>query len=363
MTSGKILNSKIFNIFFICAFFLLAGTFSKSAYAQEKASEGSEKKFEPKDVILEHISDAHFWPVALPLVKESKLPLPVILYTDKGLEVFSSAKLLTEDTTKENGIYHGKFYSYKLAGNKIIAVNALGQPDEAANKKIWDFSITRNVAGMFMTITVLLIIFLSISSSYRKRVGKAPKGLQSFLEPLILFIRDDVAIPNIGIKHTRYMPLLLTVFFFILINNLFGMIPVFPAGFNLTGNIAVTLTLATITLLVVNFSANKYYWKHIFLPPIPIWLYIIMVPVELISVISRPFALMIRLFANITAGHIIVLSLISLIFIFNTLWISPVSVVFTVFIDTIELLVAFLQAYIFTMLTSLFIGMAIEEHH
>ena len=159
------------------------------------------------------------------------------------------------------------------------------------------------------------------------------------------------------------MPLLLTVFFFILINNLFGMIPIFPGGFNLTGNIAVTLTLATITLLVVNFSANKYYWKHIFLPPIPIWLYIIMVPVELISVISRPFALMIRLFANITAGHIIVLSLISLIFIFNTLWISPVSVVFTVFIDTIELLVAFLQAYIFTMLTSLFIGMAIEEHH
>jgi F-type H+-transporting ATPase subunit a len=141
------------------------------------------------------------------------------------------------------------------------------------------------------------------------------------------------------------------------------MIPIFPGGYNLTGNIAVTLTLATITLLVVNFNGNKYYWKHIFMPAIPWWLYIIMVPVELISVISRPFALMIRLFANITAGHIIVLSLISLIFIFNTIWISPVSVAFTVFIDTIEVLVAFLQAYIFTMLSSLFIGMAIEEHH
>jgi len=358
MTSGTILNSKLFKIFFICAFFLIAGAFSNIVSAQEKAPEGTGKKFEPKDVILEHIGDSHFWPIVFPLVKEKKLPLPVILYTDKGLEQFSSANLLPEGT-----VYAGSKYSYKLEGNKIAVVDASGKVDEAANKKVWDFSITRNVISMFMTFTLLVIVFLTISSTYKKRVGKAPKGLQSFIEPLIVFVRDDVAIPNIGVKHTRYMPLLLTVFFFILINNLFGMIPVFPGGYNLTGNIAVTLTLATITLLVVNFSANKYYWKHIFMPPIPIWLYIIMVPVELISVISRPFALMIRLFANITAGHIIVLSLISLIFIFNTLWISPVSVVFTVFIDTIELLVAFLQAYIFTMLTSLFIGMAIEEHH
>jgi len=358
MTSGSILNSKFFNILLICAFFLTATLFSKSVSAEESASETKEKKFEPKDVIMEHISDSHAWPVVVPFMKEKLIALPVILYTDKGLDVFSSGNLLPAGT-----IYNGPKYSYKLDGNKIVVVDASGKIDEAAGKKVWDFSITRNVISMFMTMAVLLIIFLTISSSYRKRVGKAPKGLQSFLEPLILFIRDDVAIPNIGIKHTRYMPLLLTVFFFILINNLFGMIPVFPGGFNLTGNIAVTLTLATITLLVVNFSANKYYWKHIFMPPIPIWLYIIMVPVELISVISRPFALMIRLFANITAGHIIVLSLISLIFIFNTIWISPVSVAFTVFIDTIELLVAFLQAYIFTMLTSLFIGMAIEEHH
>jgi F-type H+-transporting ATPase subunit a len=354
MINGSILNLKLFRFSLICAFFLLAGAFPKSAFSQESTSESKEKKFDPKDVILEHIADKHHWH----LFGKASIPLPVILYTDKGLDIFSSAKL-----EPEGQVYKGEHYSYLLEGNKIKVVDVAGKVDEAANKKVWDFSITQNVASMWMTIILLLIIFLSISSTYKKRVGKAPKGLQSFLEPLILFIRDDVAIPNIGVKYVRFMPLLLTVFFFILINNIFGMIPVFPGGYNLTGNIAVTLTLATITLLVVNFNGNKYYWKHIFMPAIPWWLYIIMVPVELISVISRPFALMIRLFANITAGHIIVLSLISLIFIFNTIWISPVSVAFTVFIDTIEVLVAFLQAYIFTMLSSLFIGMAIEEHH
>ncbi|HWY98037.1 MAG TPA: F0F1 ATP synthase subunit A, partial [Bacteroidia bacterium] len=275
-----------------------------------------------------------------------------------GIDLFSSDRF-----EPEGQVYKGGHYSYRLDGNKVNVVDEQGKVDEAASKKVWDFSITQNVASMWMTGALLLIIFFSISSTYKKRVGKAPKGLQSVLEPLILFIRDDVAIPNIGINYARFMPLLLTFFFFILINNIFGMIPVFPGGFNLTGNIAVTLTLATITMVVVNLNGNRYYWKHIFMPAIPWWLYIIMVPVELISVISRPFALMIRLFANITAGHIIVLSLISLIFIFNTIWISPVSVAFTVFIDTIEVLVAFLQAYIFTMLSSLFIGMAIEEHH
>ncbi|HVV55819.1 MAG TPA: F0F1 ATP synthase subunit A [Mucilaginibacter sp.] len=312
---------------------------------------------------MEHIGDSHAWPIVLPLVKEKLIPLPVILYTDKGFEVFSSANLMPGDTTINKGIYQGAHYRYKLEGKNIDVVDASGKIDEAATKKVWDFSITRNVVSMFLTIAVLLIIFISVSSAYKKREGKAPKGLQSFMEPLILFIRDDVAMPNIGIKYVRFMPLLLTMFFFILINNLFGMIPVFPGGFNLTGNIAVTLTLACFTMVVVNFNGNKYYWKHIFMPPIPWWLYIIMVPVEIISVLSKPFALMIRLFANITAGHIVVLSLISLIFIFNSLWISPVSVAFAVFIDTIEILVAFLQAYIFTMLSALFIGMAVEEHH
>ena len=348
------MNSKILRIFSICAFFLAAVTFSLSAKAEENGSGSSEKKFDPQATIMEHISDSHFWPVAFPFVKEKLLPLPVILYTDKGLEVFSSGNLM------DGAKYQGKYYTYELEENHVKVVEADGKVSETV--KPLDFSITRNVISMFMTMTIILVVFLSVSGAYRKRQGKAPKGLQSFMEPLVLFVRDDIALPNLGVKYTRYMPLLLTVFFFILINNLFGIIPFFPGGYNLTGNIAVTAVLAVIILLVVNVSANKYYWKHIFMPN-PWWLFPIMIPVEIVSIFSKPIALMIRLFANITAGHIVILSLISLIFIFQSLAIAPVSIVFVVFMDFIELLVAFLQAYIFTLLSALFIGMAIEEHH
>jgi F-type H+-transporting ATPase subunit a len=353
MDNSSILNLKLFRISLICAFFLLAGAFLNSAFSQEKGSDNPEKKFEPKEIILEHIGDSHSWPV----VGTVMLPLPVILYTDKGLETFSSAKLMPEGT-----VYNGAHYSYKLEGNKIKAVDASGNIDEAASKKVLDFSITRNVACMFMAIAILLIVFLSVSAAYKKRAGKAPKGLQSFLEPLILFVRDDIALPNIGVKHLKFLPLLLTIFFFILLNNLLGMVPFFPGGYNLTGNIAVTAVLSVIIFFVVNLNGNKHYWKHIFVPN-PWWLFFIMIPVEIVGIFTKPIALMIRLFANITAGHILILSLVSLIFIFKTIWVSPVSIVFVVFMDAIELLVAFLQAYIFTLLSALFIGMAIEEHH
>jgi len=354
MEKRLILNSKIFKLSRICAVLVMLWAIPAISFAQEKAASSADKPYDPKAAIFEHIGDGHSWHVSFPFVKSVAIPLPVILYTDKGVEFFSSANL------HEGGIYHGK-NDYLLVNDKIKIADASGKID--TTKRVLDFSITRNVASMWMGMILLLIIFGSISSSYKKRVGKAPKGLQSFLEPLVVFVRDDVAIPNIGSKYGKYMTLLLTLFFFILINNLLGLVPFFPGGFNLTGNIAVTLSLSFIVLLVINFSGNKYYWKHIFAPDIPLWLYIIMVPVELIGIISKPFALMIRLFANITAGHIIVLSLISLIFIFNSLAVSPASVVFVVFMDTIELLVAFLQAYIFTMLTALFIGMAVQEHH
>lgn len=364
MNNKLILNSKNFKHLLICAVFAIASIIPAITFGQETEHK-TEEKFSPKDIIFEHIGDSHSWHVAIPLMKEFSLPLPIILYTDKGLEIFSSAQVTAEhgEGEHEAKTYQGKYYSYILEHDKIKVADAEGKINEEASKKVLDFSITRNVASMWMTIILLIVIFTSVSSAYKKRTGKAPKGLQSFLEPLILFVRDDVAIPNIGVKYARYMPLLLTIFFFILINNLFGLLPVFPGGYNLTGNIAVTLTLSFIVLIVINFSGNKYYWKHIFMPDIPFWLYPIMVPVEMIGIISRPFALMIRLFANITAGHIIVLSLISLIFIFNSLAIAPVSVIFVVFMDTIELLVAFLQAFIFTMLSALFIGMAVEEHH
>ncbi len=353
-----ILNSKLLSKIIIYAVFLLSYALPHQVFAKDKEEAGDEKKFNVKEIIFEHISDSHSWHIFGKL----SIPLPIILYTDRGIEVFSSDKIINSEEGKE-AIYKGSHYSYKINGNKIVALDASGKEDLRASGKLLDFSITKNVASMWLAILILLLIFFKVASSYSKNKGKAPKGLQSLIEPLIVFVRDDVAIPNIGIKYARYMPLLLTVFFFILINNLLGLVPIFPGGYNLTGNIAVTLTLSVIALIVVNFSVNKYYWKHIFAPDIPLWLYIIMVPVEMIGIISRPFALMIRLFANITAGHIIVLSLVSLIFIFNTLWISPISVLFVVFMDVIELLVAFLQAYIFTMLMSLFIGMAVEEHH
>jgi F-type H+-transporting ATPase subunit a len=353
MDKSSILNLKLFRLSCICAFFLTVGLFSGSAFGQETTAKEGEKKFEPKAVILEHIGDSHVWPV----FGKTELPLPVILYTDKGIETFSSANLMPE-----GAVYKGAHYNYRLEENKIVAVDAAGGLDKAATKHVIDFSITRNVASMFMAIAILLVVFLNVSTAYRKRAGKAPKGMQSFLEPLILFVRDDIAMPNIGLKYARFMPLLLTIFFFILLNNLLGMIPFFPGGYNLTGNIAVTAVLSVIIFFVVNLNGNKYYWKHIFVPD-PWWLFFIMIPVELVGIFTKPIALMIRLFANITAGHILILSLISLIFIFKTLWVSPVSIVFVVFMDTIELLVAFLQAYIFTLLSALFIGMAIAEHH
>jgi len=360
MYKKSILNSKKIKQLLFSAVFLMVSVLSLPSFAQEAAPK-AEEKFNPKDVILEHVGDSHSWPVFGNVV----ISLPVILYTDKGLELFSSENIREEEVNgkPEPKIYQGKYYSYTSEHDKIVVVDAVGKVDEAASKKLIDFSITRNVASMWLGMTILLVVFLSMSSAYRKRSGKGPKGVQSVLEPLVMFVRDDVAIPNIGAKYQKFIPLLLTMFFFILINNLLGLVPFFPGGFNLTGNIAVTMVLSVITLVVVNVNGNKYYWKHIFAPDIPLWLYIIMVPVEIIGIISKPFALMIRLFANITAGHIIVLSLISLIFIFKTLWVSPASVLFVVFMDTIELLVAFLQAYIFTMLTALFIGMAVEEHH
>jgi F-type H+-transporting ATPase subunit a len=349
-----ILNSKISKLSRFYAFFMLMLAIPGFAMAQEKGADSTAKPYDPKPAIFEHIGDSHSWKVGIPFVTNVAIPLPVILYTDNGLDVFMSTNL------HEGQVYHGKS-DYILVNDKIKVSDLSGNAD--VSKKLYDFSITRNVASMWMGIILLLIIFGSVSSAYKKRVGKAPKGLQSFLEPLIVFVRDDVAIPNIGAKYGKYMGLLLTLFFFILMNNLLGLVPFFPGGFNLTGNIAVTLTLSVIVLLVINFSANKYYWKHILLPDIPKWLYIIMVPVEIIGIFSKPIALMIRLFANITAGHIVVLSLISLIFILKSVWVSTAAVPFVVFMDILELLVAFLQAYIFTMLTALFIGMAIQEHH
>jgi len=334
--------------FFYASFFMLV-----TIWAKEK------KEFNPGEIIMEHLADAYEWHILSVGDHHITLPLPIILWDEGKLICFSSSKF--EHGTKP-------YLSYAIAHEgehkgKIVKINEKGEPVRVP----LNFSITKNTVALFLSITILIVVFLSVARFYKKEGSRsAPKGFASFIEPLILFIAEDVAKSNIGEKHyMRFTPYLLTLFFFILINNLMGLIPFFPFGANLTGNIAVTMTLAVLTLILVNVNGNKTYWKHIFAPPgVPWLLWPILVPVEIIGIFTKPFALMIRLFANITAGHIIILSLISLIFIFNNLWVAPVSVAFVFFMSLIEVLVAFLQAYIFTMLTALFIGLAMpQEHH
>lgn len=311
--------------------------------------------FDLSEMIIHHISDDKSWHFFTIRHTHVTLPLPIILYSNqRGLMFFMSSKFSGEhhEPVEYNGL--------KLEHGHVVST----MPGET----LLDFSITKNVASMMISAILMLLIFITVAKAYGNNKG-APKGLQSFMEPLILFVRDDVAKPNIGDKTYKYLPYLLTIFFFIWINNLLGLL---PGAANLTGNIAVTACLALLTFFITNISGKSTYWGHIFNPPgVPKWLFPIMVPIEMIGLISKPFSLMIRLFANITAGHIIILSIISLVFIFGELGANPgaglgvavISTAFGVFLFCLELLVAALQAYIFTMLTSLYIGQAIEEHH
>jgi F-type H+-transporting ATPase subunit a len=325
-----------------------------AAFAAEPAAEGA--KFDPGQMITHHIGDAHSWEFA----HGATLPLPVIVYGKNGLEAFSAANFYDEHHNPK------PYKGYVLEHEHIYYDNGQGEPlveqVDGKEKHVgpMDFSITKNVASLFLSALLLIVIFFTIASRYNSNKGKAPRGIQSFFEPIIIFIRDEIAKPNIGPKYERYVPYLLTIFFFIWFNNMLGLM---PGGANLTGNIAVTMTLAVFTLLVTLFSSNKAYWAHIFKTPgVPVALLPIMIPIELVGILTKPFSLMVRLFANITAGHIIILSLFSLIFIFESLAIGPVSVAFAIFMNFLELFVALLQAYVFTLLTSMYFGGAVEEH-
>ena len=339
---------------------LIASFFSVGLIAQEADStKKSGEEFVPGTFILNHMADSHEWHILTKKNGENvAICLPVILYQKgKGLDIFMSRRLA------EGKVYKG--YKVVEEGDlkgKIVDVN----PDGSINEKNLplDFSITKAVVGMLFAVIIGLWLFISLGHSYKKTGISYPKGIQSFIEPLVLFVRDDIAVPIIGEKKSgKYMPYLLTAFFFILINNIMGLIPFPPPfGANVTGNIAVTFVLALCTFFITQFSGNKHYWKDIFAAPgVPWWLLWVMIPVELIGIISKPFALMIRLFANITAGHIIVLSLVCLIFLFHSLSVAPVSIFFVLFMDCLELLVAFLQAYVFTLLSTLFISLALKE--
>ncbi|MFN2458901.1 MAG: F0F1 ATP synthase subunit A [Chitinophagaceae bacterium] len=329
----------------------------EEAVHKEGVEKEGKNKFDANEVIFGHIMDAHEFHFFSYKDKSGKehhatITLPVILYSpQKGFSVFNSSKF-------EHG--HKTVDGYKLVGNKIVPVDS--------GIKVYDFSLSRNVVQMFIALGLLVWIMLSVARRYRTGTGitSAPKGMQNLIEPIITFVRDEVAKPNLGPRYHKYFPYLLTVFFFILINNLVGLI---PGTANVTGNIAFTMVLAVISFTIILFSSNKHYWAHIINPPVPLFVKPILIPVEILGIFTKPFALMIRLFANMLAGHIIIICLISLIFIFAALnkaigWgFTPVSIAFVVFIYFIELLVAFLQAYIFTNLTAVFIGQAFEGSH
>lgn len=323
----------------------------------EAGHEGEKKKgaFDANEVIFGHVLDGHQFHFLSYKGKDGhehhvSIPLPVILYSpQKGLSVFMSSEF-----------HHGEHeaHGYRQVGHKIVPVEP--------GVTVYDLSITRNVVQMLLSLLILVWIMLSISKKYKRGVGttKAPTGFQNAVEPVITFVRDEVAKPNLGYKYEKYLPYLLTVFFFILINSLVGLL---PGSANVTGNIAFTAVLGVISFLVISFSANGHYWSHIFNPPVPGGVKPIMVIVEFLSIFTKPFALIIRLFANMLAGHIVIICLISLIFVFGGLstaigWgFSPISIAFSVFIYLIEILVAFIQAFIFANLTAVFIGQAIEE--
>jgi F-type H+-transporting ATPase subunit a len=350
------------------------------------ADHGKKEGFDANEVIFSHIMDAHEYHFLDITDKDGVkkpigIPLPVILYSpDKGFSAFMSSKFHHGHTVHEGYRLLDRHFmqekgldTLKTAGGtpvfkagKIYRVDEAGMP--LADAKVYDLSLTRNVTQMILALTLLTWILVGMANKYKRAgSGKAPSGLQNAIEPVITFVRDEVAKPNLGAKWSKYLPYLLTVFFFILINNIFGLI---PGSANVTGNIAFTLVFAAISFVVILFSTNRHFWGHIFNPPVPGFVKGILVPVEILGVFTKPFALMIRLFANMMAGHIIIICLISLIFIFGGLskaigWgFSPVSIAFAVFIYLIEVLVAFIQAFIFTNLTAVFIGQAFEgEHH
>jgi len=373
LKSEMILSPKISLKAFVALLFLLVG-YSFISFSQpqpiatntttEQHVEGEKKKIDVKEIIFGHIRDSHEWHLFSIGEFHATLPLLVILYNpSRGFTAFLSSKFEEGEVEYEGyRMINAKDVELdkNLVEGKIVAVDG---------SKVYDISMTKNVVSMMISLLLLWFLMTGIAKKYKKNgINKAPTGWQNAIEPVIGFVQDNVAKPYLGKYYLKYMPLLLTFFFFIWINNLMGLI---PGGANLTGNIAVTLVLTLVFFVVMLFNSNKYYWGHIFNPPgIPLGIKFILVPIEILSnFLIKPAALAIRLFANIFAGHTIILSLMCMIFIFGAMnqvagySASIFSVAFSVFMFFLELLVAAIQAFIFTNLAAVFIGQAIEEHH
>lgn len=353
--------SDMRKVFFFCIMSIFLGL---GCFANEE-----KKQFDAGELIMEHISDSYEWHILTWKSTHVSIPLPVILFKDGNLDVFMSSKF-------NHG--HDAYRGYRIANKedgedvsgKIICVDEKGV---YTGEKPYDFSITKNVFSIFIVAGFILFLVFKGVSIAKKRQGKEPKGIQTLVEFFVIYIRDDIAIPSIGKeKYRKYLPYLLTVFLFIFFSNLMGLLPCFPGGANVTGNIAVTLCLAIFTFVITNVSGNKQYWKHMVnMPGVPWWLKFplpIMPIVEILGMFTKPFSLTVRLFANITAGHVIILSFMCIIFIFGQqstalgYGTSIVPLFFSLFMTLLEILVAYIQAYVFTLLSAIYIGMATEEH-
>lgn len=374
------MSSRLVKSLRLLTFGLVVLFISNTSLANETKHE--EEKINPAKIIIEHVSDAHDFHFFNINEKPVTIPLPVILYNpEKGLSCFMSSAfhhgheahdgymLYTEHFAKEHHLEDVKDAKGQLLykEGQIYTVGADGLPD--LNSKVYDLSLTKNVVQNILSMILLVWLMIGVAKHYKNGQGvkTAPKGFQNAIEPVITFVRDEVAKPNLGHKYQRFMPLLLTIFFVILINNIIGLI---PGSANVSGNIAFTAMLGLISFIVILINTNKHFWAHIFNPPVPMGVKFIMVPVEILGIFTKPFALIIRLFANMISGHIIILSFICLIFVFGAMntalgWgTSPFFILLSVFIYLIEVLVAFIQAFIFANLTAVFIGQAFEgEHH
>ena len=347
MTSIKFILRKF--LLLICLFF------SVSVFANEDSTAVEHAKFDAGKLIMGHIMDQHEWHLWGSHEHAVAIPLPIIIYNkEHGFSSFLSSRF-------EEG--HGSYAGYKM--------NEEGHIASEDGSAFYDISITKNVMAIFISVAILLFVFLSVAKAYTRNKDQAPGGLQGAMELIIVFVRDDIAKAAIGEKHyARFMPYLLTIFFFIWVNNLLGLIPIFPGGANVTGNIAIPLTLALFTLVIMLGSSNKNYWRHIFaMPGVPIYVLPIITLLEVIGVFLKPFVLMVRLFANIMAGHIVMLVFFCLIFVAGEastgagFGAAVPSVAFSIFISLLELLVGFLQAFVFTFLSAIYFGMATAEDH
>lgn len=335
------------------------------AYASESAEEASSGKVDPKEIIFEHLGDAYGWEV--PFDHHHRIPLPIIVMADGEFHCFSSARLEHGHEYADGNATFTISEVDSMYPGKVVRVMADGRYERPL-----DISITKNVAALFITIIIVAGIMLWLAGFYRRRGMKTPRKGLGGVEAVVTFVYDGVIKPTLGPEAKRFAPYLMTVFFFILVMNLMGLIVIFPGGANLTGNIAVTLVLSVCTFLVTNLFANRHYWKEIFWPEVPLWLKFpipIMQVIELFGIFTKPAALTVRLFANMMGGHMIVITLTLLIFIFS--YVNPVagkvttvvSLAFSVFMLLIDVLVSFIQAYVFTMLSTLFIALAQEKEH